>query len=203
MTLLHAPAVQRRAGWGAVMGGLCWLVKGCAILLTGVQPSYLFEAAPFFLGVGLWGLYLRLSPGQRGRAARAGAILALAAAVSAPVQLWAGLFAPELVPREDTVTMVTPFVVLAGLGVLAGAALLGVAVWRVGAIPLPWLPLSIPLVFVALMIASIFLEGLMGKTLLSGRLLEVPVVILGVAWMWLGAMILRPATFSSRGDRDG
>lgn len=203
MTLLHVPGVQRWLGSSAIIGGLFWLVKGGAILLTGAQPPYLFEASPFFLGVGLWGLYLRLSPGQRGRTARAGAILALAAAVSAPVQLWAEVFAPELVPREDTVTMVTPFVVLAGLGVLAGAALLGIAVWRVAAIPLPWLSLSIPLVFVALMIAMIFLEGLMGETLLSGRLLEVPVVVLGVAWMWLGAMILRPATFSSREDRDG
>ena len=191
MTLLLASVGQRWAGWGAVIGGLCWLVKGGAILLTGIQPPYLFEAAPFFLGIGLWGLYLRLSPGQRGRAARAGAILAVAAAVSALVQLWAELFAPELVPREDTVTIVTPFVVLAGIGLLASAALLGIAVRRGGGIPRPWLSLAIPLAFLASIILIILVEDLVGETAASERLLEVPVVILGLAWIWLGAVILR------------
>lgn len=191
MTRFHIPAVQRWAGWGAVIGGSFWLVKGGTILVTGIQPPYLFEAAPFFLGIGLWGLYVRLRPGQRGRAARAGAILALLAAASAFVQLGAELFAPQLVPREDTVTIVTPFVVLAGIGLLASSALLGIAVWRGGGIPQPWLPLAIPLTFLASMILIILVEGLVGETAVSERLLEVPVVILGLAWIWLGAMILR------------
>lgn len=173
------------------MGGSLWLVKGGAVLLTGVQPPYLFEAAPFFLGIGLWGLYLRLDIGERGRLARAGAVLALAAAVSALVQLWAELFAAELVPREDTVTIVTPFVGLAGLGILGSAGLLGIVVWRGGALPKPWLPLSIPLTFLASTILIILVEGLVGESAASDRLLEVPVVVLGVAWMWLGAMLLR------------
>lgn len=191
MTHLYTSAVWRRAGWGAVIGGTFWLVKGGAVVLTGLQPSYLFEAAPFFLGIGLWGLYVRLRPGQRGRAARAGAILALVTAASALVQLGAELFAPQLVPREDTVTIVTPFVALAGIGLLASSALFGIAVWRGGGIPQPWLPLAIPLTFLASMILIILVEGLVGETAVSERLLEVPVVILGLAWMWLGAMILR------------
>ena len=191
MIRFHIPAVQRWAGWGAVIGGAFWLVKGGAILVSGIQPPYLFEAAPFFLGIGLYGLYLRLGAGERGRLARAGAILALAAAASALVQLWAELFAPELVPREDTMTIFTPFVVLAGIGLLAGSALLGIVVWRVGAIRRPWLPLSIPMAFLASMLLIILLEALVGETAANDRLLEVPVVILGLAWMWLGAMVLR------------
>lgn len=194
MTLHDIHAAQRRAGWGAVIGGLLWLVKGSAILLTGVQPPYLFEAAPFFLGIGLWGLYFQMDRSERGRLARAGAILALAAAVSALVQFWAELFAPELVPQEDTVTLVTPFVALAGLGVLGSAAFLGIAVWRTTALPRPWLPLAIPVAFLALMILFIFLEGVSGETAAGDRLLEVPVVLLGVAWMWLGALVLRIRT---------
>lgn len=184
-------AAQQWAGWGAIIGGSFWLVKGGVVLLSGLQPPYLFEAAPFFLGIGLWGLYLRLDISERGWLARAGAILALAATASALVQLWAEVFYPELVPREDTVTTITPFVVLAGLGLLAAAALLGVAVWRAGAIRRAWLPLSIPLVFLTSMILIGFLESLMGEAPLSGRLLELPVSILGLAWMWLGLVILR------------
>ena len=172
MTLHYIHAVQRRAGWGAVIGGLLWLVKGSAILLAGIQPPYLFEAAPFFLGIGLWGLYFQMDRSERGRLAGAGAILALAAAVSALVQLWAELFAPQLVPQEDTVTLVTPFV----------------------AHHRPPTALVTP-VHSGGLSGSDDLVHLLGRrereTAAGDRLLEVPVVLLGVAWMWLGALVLR------------
>jgi hypothetical protein len=41
------------------------------------------------------------------------------------------------------------------------------------------------------MIVLIALEGFWGETTASERLLELPVVLLGLAWMWLG-MIMFP-----------
>lgn len=177
------------AGLAAIIGGLLMLVKGAAILLTGFQPPYLFQISPLFLGLGLCGLYFCLEAADRGRLAQAGVIVAAAAAVSAPVYLWAHLFAPHLIPQEDTATLITPFVALSGIGPLVSALLLGIIVWRTKAIPSPWLPLAIPLAFVALMALAILLENVAGETSTAERLIEIPIVITGLAWMGLGWLI--------------
>jgi hypothetical protein len=43
----------RWAGLAAMVGGLLWVVKGGSILLTGQQPSVVFEAAMPLFAVGL------------------------------------------------------------------------------------------------------------------------------------------------------
>jgi hypothetical protein len=174
---------------GAVVGGLLMLIKGSVILLIGIQPPYIFEIAPLFLGIGLWGLYLCLPPTARGRLAQAGLVFAIATAVSAPIHLWAELFAPQFIPQEDTVTIITPFVVLGGIGAMVSAFLLGILIWRNRAISPAWLPLAIPLGFIFLMILFIIAEEALGETAVVERLLEIPIVILGIGWVWLGLII--------------
>ncbi len=174
------------AGLAAIIGGLLMLVKGAAILLTGFQPPYLFEISPLFLGTGLCGLYFCLAAVDRGHLAKAGVIMAAAAAVSAPVYLWADLFVPHLIPQEDTTTIITPFVALSGLGPMVSALLLGIVVWRTKTIPSSWLPLAIPLTFVALMVLAILLENVVGETSTAERLIEIPIVITGLAWIGFG-----------------
>lgn len=90
---------------------------------------------------------------------------------------------------EVTATIITPFVVLAGVGSLLSAFLLGLVICRTRPFPHAWLPLFIPIGFLLSMIALIGLEGLLGDTAASERLLELPVVLLGLAWMWLGIIM--------------
>jgi hypothetical protein len=189
--------IQRWSGWSAAIGGLLMFSKGAVILLTGVQSRYIFEIAPLFLALGLWGLYLCLPEAKRTRLAQVGLGLAMATAVAAPIHLAAELFAPHLIPQEDTVTILTPFVVLSGMGALVSALLLGIVTWRTKAISPAWLPVAIPIGFVGLMIVAIVLEEVVGATAtaassvqaVTDRFIEIPVVIIGLAWLWLGFII--------------
>lgn len=181
--------IQCWSGWSAVIGGLLMFIKGAVILLTGVQPRYIFEIAPLFLALGLWGLYLCLPETNRHFLAKVGLGFAMATAAAAPIHLAAELFAPHLIPQEDTATILTPFVVLSGMGAMVSVLLLGIVTWRTKAISPAWLPAAIPLGFVGLMIIAIALEGVVGEAFATDRLIEIPIVIIGLAWLWLGFII--------------
>jgi len=174
--------------WGAVaavVAGVCWVIKAAGIFLSGAQPPILFEAAFVLFPVALVGLYAALGP-RGGRSAMCGLVLAVAAEVSAVVVGLGVLFGPaDLMPREDSVTVLTPFIVLAGLGAFAGLLLLGLAVRRTRALPGPWrtLPLALAVSAVPLLMLGGALE------VVSERLLEVPIVLLGVGWVALGVVL--------------
>ena len=57
---MASSALIRIGGLAAMVGGLLWVVKGGAILLTGQQPPVVFEAALPLFALGLLGLHARL-----------------------------------------------------------------------------------------------------------------------------------------------
>ncbi len=74
----------------------------------------------------------------------------------------------------------------AGFGPFLGLVLLGSATLRASVFPLPWsaLPLAMGLGGPLLILAG----G--GLALMSERLLEIPIVLIGLAWMLLGYSVL-------------
>src|SRR5215207_7869892 len=165
-----------------MLGGVLWVLKGGAIILTGEQPPLLFEAAPPLFVAGLVGLHARLG-GRGGRLGRTGLLLAYAALASALVALVGLTLVPAgWVPNEDSVRLLTPFIVLAGFGPFVGLVLLGIVTLRVKAMPAPWS--ALPLVMGAGAIPLMLVGGIL--ELVNERLFELPVVLLGFAWVLLG-----------------
>lgn len=180
-------AVIRWGGAAAVVGGACWAVKAASVLLTGDQPPILFEAGFVLFPVALVGLYAIM--GRRGgRLALCGLVLAVVAEVSAVVVGLGVLLGPDdLMPSEDTVTVLTPFIVLAGIGTFAALLLLGLAVRRTRAMTGRGqiLPLALAVSAVPLMVIGGALESV------NDRLLEGPLLLLGIAWIGLGVVVAR------------
>ncbi len=147
-----------------------WVVKGGAILLTGKQPLVVFEAALPLFATGLLGLHARLD-GRGGTLGKAGVLVAYAALVSAAIIL---------------VTPLAPFYAVAGFGPFLGLVLLGSATLQAKVFPPPWsaLPLTMGLGGPILILAG----G--GLALISERLLEIPIMLVGLAWMLLGYSVL-------------
>lgn len=153
-------------GLAAMVGGLMWTVKGGSILLTGQQPPVVFEAALPLFAVGLLGLHARLEE-RGGSLGKAGVVVAYAALAAAAIVFVAPL---------------PPFYAVAGFGPFLGLVLLGSATLRARVFPSPWsaLPLAVGLGGPLLILAG----G--GLALIDERLLEIPIVLVGLAWMLLG-----------------
>jgi hypothetical protein len=173
-----ARSLVRLGGLAAIVGGLLWMIKGGAILLSGDQPRYVFEVAPLFFAGGLFGLHAGLA-GRGGLPGRLGGYLAYVAMALSVVSV------VSMIQNGDAPTSEAEFdaVVFANfLATLSSLVLLGIAVRRDALLPRPWnmLPLALgALTFPLIAIASA-VEGL------NERLLEVPVVIVGAAWVALG-----------------
>lgn len=173
-----ARSLVRLGGVAAIVGGLLWIIKGGAILLSGDQPRYVFEVAPLCFAAGLLGLHAALA-GRGGLPGRLGGVLAFVAMALSVLGL------VSLIQRGDAPGSEAAFdpVVLAGfLATLGSLLLLGVAVRRVGLLARPWglLPLALGALTVPLLAVAGAVAGL------NERLLEVPVVIVGAAWVALG-----------------
>ena len=184
---MSASRLARWGGLAAMLGGVLWVFKGGAIMLTGEQPPVVFSAAQPLFAAGLVGLHARLG-GRGGRLGKTGLLLAYAALSSALVALVGFTLAQaRWVPNEDSVTLLTPFIVLAGFGPFVGLVLLGIATLRVEAMPAPWsaLPLVMEAGAVPLML---LVGGILG--LVNERLFELPIVLLGFAWVLLGYSVL-------------
>jgi hypothetical protein len=163
-------ALIRLGGLAAMVGGLLWVVKGGSILITGQQPPVVFEAAMPFFAVGLLGLHARLD-GRGGPLGKAGVLVAYATLAAAATFL---------------ITPLAPFIVVAGFGPFLGLVLVGSATLRSRAFRPPWsaLPLAMGVGCPLLILAG----G--GLALISERLLEIPLVLVGIAWMLLGYSVL-------------
>ncbi len=87
-----------------------------------------------------------------------------------------------LATTDDEVFLLSATIPLTGLSILASLVLLGIAVRRVGALPGRWrsFPLSMGVAVLPLMMIGAILETL------DERLLELPLVVLGLAWVMLG-----------------
>lgn len=165
-------------GVAATIGGFMWVVKGTSILLTDYQPPLVYEAAMLFFAIGLLGLGARLD-GLHKRLRTAGIFVALVTAISAVIAL---------------ATDLTPFIAIAGFGPFLGLILLGSASLQARIFPSPWraLPLAMGLGGPLLVLAG----G--GLALIDERLLEVPIALLGLAWMLLGYAVLTIKNATSR-----
>lgn len=136
-------------------------------------------------------------PGHGGRLGQIALLLALAGGVAAVGINVAALYAPELIPDGAITTILTPFFVLAGFGPLLALLLLGIAARRAHWSSEPWrtLPLVMAIGFpllTAVMGAAGALPGL--NPVLAERLIEIPVVLSGSAWMLLGYGLWSAAT---------
>ena len=177
--------LRRCAAVAAVIGGAAWTVKAGVTLATGDEPALAFAVGsalfPFAL-LGLWSIVRRVD----GRAARIGGVLAAAAAVSVVLGLLVRAVGGSAVEgSEDEVTVLTPFVAIAGLGTFAALLALGVAVRRAGALApgyasLPW---AMGIAAIPLLMVGGALETV------SERLLELPIALLGLGWIALGTAL--------------
>jgi hypothetical protein len=167
---MASSALIRLGGVAAMAGGLMWVVKGGGILLTGQQPPVVFETAMPLFAVGLLGLHARLD-GRGGPLGKAGVFVAYIALASAAIVLMAPL---------------APFLAVAGFGPFLGLVLLGSATLQARVLLPPWsaLPLTMGLGSPLLILAG----G--GLAVISERMLEIPIVLVGLSWMLLGYSLL-------------
>lgn len=163
-------SLARIGGVAALLGGLAWSIKGLVIISGGDQPPFLFEVAPALFGIGLLGLaHTAMPPGRR----------RTAAIVLAGIVIIAGLVA--------AVTEVVGEVAGAAIATSSLALVLGlVTLDRHQRWPMPlawWIGVA--------MLPAVFVGGVLSE--LDERLLEIPLVGLGVAWAVVGWGALRTA----------
>jgi hypothetical protein len=159
--------------------------------LGGNEPPLFGVALPLF-AVGLMGLHARLER-YSGQLGRIGVGLACMTVVSSLVLVLARVFRPDLIPiDEDSITPLTPMLVVAGFGHFVGLVFLGFASLRAKVIPSPWraLPLAMGLSGPLMMLLLITLSQILdAEAAIWERMIEVPIVLLGLAWMLLAYII--------------
>ena len=174
-------SLVRWSGGAAVVGGVFWVIKAGAIMITGDQPDYLFEFAPLFFAVGLIGLHGQLE-GLGGIVARAGGALAYLSFVLS--LLGAILYLSGSL--ETSGESFNPLVFGSFLSVIVSLILLGIVYRRSEESAMKWQSLPFILgvaAFPLMMVGGAVLEGI------NARLFEVPILVLGAGWMVLGAAL--------------
>ena len=174
----------RVSGGAAAIGGLCWLLKSGLILLTGEQPLLLFEVAPAFFAIAIVGLAGRVN-GQSGLA-RAGAMIAIAGGVAALLNSVREVF----IAATGMVLMEIELIsIAAGFGWLFGLLFVGISMWRRQTFSGRWrlLPVLLAVVpFPMIILLSIVGEAMGLAPAVGERLIEIPLLLLGLGWMALG-----------------
>lgn len=172
----------------ALVGGLCWVVKGSWILVTGWQPRVIYEVAPLFFPVAAGALFVL--PGVKSRLATAGLVVASIAELAAFVSVLGLYFGPpEWQPTANTFTVLSPWIALSALGIFVSLVLLGVPVRRARALP-GWRR-NLPLLIGVGAIPVLAVDGLLEQ--MRTHLLEVSTVVIGLGWVALSAALRRPA----------
>ena len=179
-------SLVRAGGIAATLGGAMWVGKGGAILAGRGQPPVAFEAAPALFALGLLALHAA-ARGRPERLERIGAWFAYVAALLAAVTAVAALVAW----KGDMPALFDGTMGVATLCILVALVALGVVVRRAAILGRRWstLPLALGVLFVPLLLVG----GLLAAA--DERLLEIPIVLLGLAWILLGYAIatrLRP-----------
>lgn len=160
--------VARLGGVAAILGGLAWTLKGVVILAGGDQPPLLFEAAPALFGIGLLSVAYSTMPSSGRRMAALGfASVAAIAGLAALVSDLIGEVAGEALAISSVALLI---------------GLLALARNRRWPAPLAW--------WIGLaMVPALVVGGLLSE--IDERLLELPLICLGIAWVGVGWAALR------------
>ena len=164
-------SVARLGGIAALVGGLAWVLKGMLILVGRDQPPVLFAVAPALFGIGLLGVAQSgMAPGRR-------RTVALGLAAVAAVAGFAAVMSDLVGEPAGAALAISSVTLLVGLLCLTRDRRWPARLaWWIGAAMVP-----------ALVVGGV-LSGM------DERLLEIPIVFLGVAWMTVGwAMLGRSA----------
>lgn len=164
-------------GIAALLGGVAWVIKAGVILATGNQPEYVFEVAPILFFVGLIGLYLHLA-GRGGTVSRIGGIVAVAGLVVVSIGFVRFLGGTSSGGEEEFDPLIFGSFVL----VVVSLTLLGIGYRRGARDRLKW-P-SLPFIVGLVTIPMVMIGG--GLEAVNERLLEVPILLLGAAWIAIG-----------------
>ncbi len=181
---MTSPSLIRLCGVAAMLGGAMWVVKGGIIMLGGPDPN-LFVPAQLFFALGLLGLHAGLAE-RGGRLGRIGGFLTYAAVAVSMVNAPYSVFFAERGPQIPFPFNVTYF--SASLAIFIGLVFLGIAVLRADVLAGHWR--TLPLI--------VGLSALLPIWILAFIHLEVPVVVLGVAWMLLGYVLWSERSASAR-----
>ena len=168
----------------ASIGGLSWIIKASMILATGNQPPLLFEVAPVFFAVAVYGLliYVVDPMGVLRIVAKAGIALVITAAavgLALPNGPEGSALREALSSLVDVVSGFGILILLVGLGFPLMRQRLWEGYWR-------FLPLALGLGFIPALAVGIMLEAAFGE-----RYLEIPFIVMGSGWVLLGYR-LRP-----------
>jgi hypothetical protein len=179
-------ALNRLAGLLAILGGLAWVIKGGAILLTGWQPPVLLEVGSTLFLLALIGLAGRIY--DAGALRPAGLIAAWVGLASTLGLAVLALVRPDSLPDGSAFTFPgSLFYLLSALGLLAALILLGLAGKRSGVPAPPWHNFTL---YMGIALLPLQLIGAL-LSLIGERLLEIPVVLFGLAWIVLGTRLPR------------
>jgi len=174
----------RISGGAAAIGGFCWLLKSGLVLLTGEQPLLLFEIAPAFFAKAIVGLAGRLT-GQSGLA-RAGALIAIVGGAAALLNSVRELLIAATGIDFMEIELIS---IAAGFGWLFGLLFVGLTIWQRQTFSGKWRLL--PVLLAVFPIPMIMLLSILGEAMglepaVEERLIEVPLLLLGLGWMALG-----------------
>lgn len=164
-------------GVGAVVGGGLWATKSIVILITGSQPDYLFELAPIALAAAVLGLAVIWREETQSRP-----FPTLLASVALLTSTGAGV---SYLSLGDDEGLFGPALMIGILSIVVLLFWVGRFFWRTRAIE-QWR--AIPFLLAWSFIVALPLSGVFAA--LNERLLEIPLLVISLGWIWLGVASL-------------